>query len=70
MLRLLRLLKVLSFSKNSRRMNAWREMIFDRFNIEPAILRLLRLAMVLLLGWHYTGCVWWFIGTEARLVVL
>jgi len=46
------------------------------FFINPAVIRLFELVMVVILIWHYIGCLWWYVAresgmpTETRLLVL
>ena len=62
-LRIFRLFKVMSRLKQSKALAIFAKKYLVGLN--PAMVRLLELVMIVVLIWHYVGCLWWYIGGES-----
>ena len=61
-LRVPRLIKTLRAIRTSKAANQ----LLQRLSVPNGFARLMELVLVLLLGWHYIGCFWWYIGKSNR----
>eukprot|EP00966_Prymnesium_polylepis_P061829 1434830-Prymnesium_polylepis.1 len=61
LLRLVRLLKLLRIVQLAKRFDDL--LIHVALRLNPSLLRLLKLFAIMILVWHWTGCLWWYIGT-------
>ena len=61
-LRLPRLFKAMRTIRQSKNFVMW----LQRMQVDAAAIRLFELVLVLVLGWHYIGCFWWYFSSKTR----
>ena len=64
MLRIFRLFKAMSRLKQSKAVAVAAKKYL--VGVNPAMVRLLELVLIVVLIWHYVGCLWWYIGGESN----